>query len=161
MLKSGPYKKMPHFIRKFKKKLDLWEMNQKYKNFISKTCMAYKHSFFTHVSFKIYVLPIFTLIWTLSDSSLTESHQSLYIETRVFLPSEQNMIQCLYVPRKPCVKHFWPLSCICWCFLCIWTLLVHCSWHFITRVSTSLAESLFRDSGGMGKHAKNYSVWKN
>jgi hypothetical protein len=40
MLKSGPYQKIPRFIRKFKEILDLWEMNQKCKNFISYTCMG-------------------------------------------------------------------------------------------------------------------------
>ena len=99
MLKSCPYQKIPYFIRNFKKKLDLWEMNQKYKNFISKTCMAYKHSFFTHVSFKIYVLPIFTLIWTHSDSSLTESQASL----------------CISIQRLVCFYHLnqtWYSACM-------------------------------------------------
>ena len=37
MLKSGPYQKIPRFIRKFKEILDLWEMNQKCKNCIPNT----------------------------------------------------------------------------------------------------------------------------
>ena len=56
MLKSGPYQKIPRFIRKFKEILDLWEMNQKCKNFISNTCMGQKQSFFTHISCKIQFL---------------------------------------------------------------------------------------------------------
>ena len=59
---------------------------------------------------------------------------------------------------------FLDLSCICWCFLCIWTLLVHCSGHFITRVSTSLTrvspESLYRDSGKTAMRRKKYNCSK-
>ena len=56
MLKSGPYQKIPRFMRKFKENLDLWEMNQKCKNFISNTCMDQKQSFFTRISCKIQFL---------------------------------------------------------------------------------------------------------
>ena len=40
MLKSGPYQKIPRFIRKFKEILDLWEMNQKCKNCIPNTFLG-------------------------------------------------------------------------------------------------------------------------
>jgi len=81
---------------------------------------------------------------------------------------ENCTIMCLHGPDKSIIYAFLPFLCICWCLLCMWTLLVLLWTLYNTNIAEShpsltrvSPESQFWDSGGTAKTAKKYSVSKN
>ena len=83
-----------------------------------------------------------TVMDTLQHKSCRVPHESQFWDSRVSIlrlgwNGKNCTIMCLYEPDKSIIYAFLPFLCICWCLLCMWTLLV-LLW---TLYNTNLAES--------------------